>query len=172
MTTREFLLFLAQNPWPVTGALAAAPVLTLLWSVLHAPQVSRLSPWKYGFSVFTYLAVVPGVVSLVILGYSVFFARENLLDRDLLVTFGPPLSMLLTLVLIGRRLTFAEIPGFGRLWGLITLIALSFAAALVIDKTRIFVGFFGSIDRLFLLAGGVFVLFQTASWALFRRRRL
>ena len=172
MTTREFLQFLAHNPWPFVGFLTGVPLATLLWSTVHSRHVSRLGPWKYGYGVTIYLAVVPGVVSLVILAYSLFFAHENLLDRDLLTTFGPPASMLVTLVLVRRRLSFAEVPGFGRLWGLITLVALSFAAALALDKTRIFVGFFGSIDRLFLLAAGIYVVFQSAAWALFRRRRL
>lgn len=170
MTTREFLLFLALNPWPLAGALIGVPLLTVLWSLLHGRTASRLAPWKYGYSVFTYLAVVPGTVSLVILAYSVFFAHENLLDRDLLVTFGPPVAMLLTLVAVRQRLAFADVPGFGRLSGFITLVALSFAAALAIDKTRLFVGFFGSIDRLFLLAAGLYAVFQGAAWALFRRK--
>ncbi len=171
MTTREFLLLLSQNPWPTIAFLAGVPALTLLWSLFHSRQASRLAPWKYGYSFFTYAATVPGVVSLVILGYSVFFSRENLLDRDLLTTFGPPVSMTVTLLLIRQRLSFADVPGFGRLSGFITLVALSFAAALALDKTRIFVGFFGSIDRLFLLAAGIYTVFQGAAWALFRRRR-
>jgi len=170
MTTREFLLFLAHNPWPVTAFLVGVPLVTLVWSLLHARPASRLAPWKFGYSLFCYLAVVPGVVSLVILAYSVFFVRENLLDRDLLATFGPPVSMVATLVLVRRRLEFSDVPGFGRLSGFITLVALSFAAALALDKTRLFVGFFGSIDRLFLLAAGIYALFQGAAWALFRRR--
>lgn len=171
MTTRDFLLVLAHNPWPVVGFLAGLPLLTILWSALHARQASRLAPWKYGYSLFCYLAVVPGVVSLVILAYSVFFARENLLDRDLLTTLGPPICLVLTLVAVRQRLTFDEVPGFGRLSGFVTLVALSFAAALALDKTRIFVGFFGSIDRLFLLAAGIYAVFQGAAWALFRRKR-
>jgi len=146
-------------------------VLTLVWSALQSPRAAALAPWKYGYSVLVYLAVVPGMVSLVILGYSLFFARENLLDRDLLTTAGPPLTMIATLVLVRRKVDFADVPGFGRLTGLLTLVGLSFAAALAIDRTRIFVGFFGSIDRLLLLAAGVYVVFQGAAWALFRRRK-
>lgn len=171
MTTREFLAFLSQNPWPVAGFLIGLPVLTLLWSLLHSQRAAALAPWKYGYSVLVYLAAVPGMVSLVILGYSLFFARENLLDQDLLTTFGPLLTMVATLVLVRRKVSFSDVPGFGRLSGLLTLVALSFAAALAIDRTRIFVGFFGSIDRLLLLAAGVYVVFQGAAWALFRRRR-
>jgi hypothetical protein len=172
MTTREFLKLLALNPWPVAAVLLGLPLLAVLWSLLHSRQASRLAPWKYGFAVLTYLACIPGMVSLVILGYSVFFSHENLLDRDLLSTFGPLASMGLTLVVIRRRVAFAELPGFGRLSGLMTLIGLSFALALVINRTRIFVGFFGSIDRLLLLGAAIYGLFQAAAWALFRRRRL
>jgi len=49
------------------------------------------------------------------------------------------------------------------------MMACSFALALAIHKTRIFVGFFGSIERLFLLAAGIFALLKWGAYMLFRR---
>ena len=50
------------------------------------------------------------------------------------------------------------------------MIGCSFAIALVIQKTRIWIVFGGSIDRLILLAVGVFALLKWGTHMLFRSR--
>jgi hypothetical protein len=75
-----------------------------------------------------------------------------------------------TLVFIRRAVSFNDVPGFDRLSGLMTLVGCSFAIALVIQKTNIFVFFGGSIDQLFVLAIGVFALLKWGTVLLFRRR--
>jgi len=60
------------------------------------------------------------------------------------------------------------VPGFDRLSGLMVMIGCSFAIALVIQKTRIFIFFGGSIERLFGLAIGVFALLKWGMYMLFR----
>ena len=54
--------------------------------------------------------------------------------------------------------------------GLMVMVGCSFVIALVIQKTRIFVFFGGSIEKLFLLAAGVFALLKWGTYMLFRRR--
>jgi hypothetical protein len=41
--------------------------------------------------------------------------------------------------------------------------------ALAVHKTRIFVGFFGSVEMLFALAAGIFALLKWGGYMLFRR---
>ena len=50
------------------------------------------------------------------------------------------------------------------------MVGCSFAIALAIQKTNIWIFFGGSIERLFLLAAGVFVLLKWGARRLFRRR--
>lgn len=171
MTIREFLSLLGAQPLILLAVFGGLPVLTAAWGLIHKRSQSPSSPWKYGYSVLVWVSCVPGVLSGVLLAYAVFFARENLLDLDLLVYGLPLASLLATLFLIGRRMSFSEIPGLGRLWALVTLIAVSFALALAIDRTRIFVGFFGSIDRLFLLFAGILVVLKTSLGVLMGRKK-
>ena len=49
------------------------------------------------------------------------------------------------------------------------MVGCSFVIALAIQKTRIFVFFGGSIEKLFLLAAGVFALIKWGMYMLFRR---
>lgn len=171
MSIRDFIVFLSTHPIVTLVCLGAVPALALVWSLLHRRQSSGQSPWKQGYAVLVYLACIPGMFAAVLVAYTLFFSHENLLDANALAYFLPLATMLATLVVIRRRVAFGELPGFGRLSGLMTLLALSFAAALAIDRTRIFVGFFGSIDRLFLLVGAIFVLLKGSLWLAFGRSR-
>jgi hypothetical protein len=122
------------------------------------------------YSVLVYAVCVPGMLSAVLTAYSLFFRNENLLEVNLLVYVLPLVSMIVTLVFVQKNVGFDAVRGFNRLSGLMILIACSFGLALAIHKTHLFVGFFGSIDRLFLLAAGIFGLLKWSGYMLFRRK--
>jgi hypothetical protein len=170
MTLRELTQVAGSHPGLLAGAFAALPLLAWLNGVVSSPERGRHSPWKYVYSGLVYFTCIPGVFAAVLTAYSLFFRNENLLDVNLLVYLLPIVSMAVTLVLIRKNVEFDAIPGFDRLSGLMTVMACSFAIALAIHKTRIFVGFFGSIEMLFILAGGIFALLKWGGFMLFRRR--
>jgi hypothetical protein len=170
MSIRDIIELAAGQPITIAAALAAPPVLALFWSLLHGRDKAGTTPWKQGYAVLVYLSCIPGMLAAVLVGYSLFFSHENLLDQNALVYFLPLVCMIATLAITRRRTAFGDLPGVGRLWAFIFLLGLSFAAAIAIDRTRIFMGFFGSVDRLFLLVAAVFVLLKALSWAAFGRR--
>ena len=170
MTLRELIQTAGAHPMPVGAVLLGLPVLAWLTGLAHGQNHGQNTPWKYLYSVWVYLACIPGTFAAVLTAYALFFRNESLLDVNLLIYFLPIATMIVTLVLIRRRVAFEAVPGFDRLSGLLTLMACSFALALAIQRTRIFVGFFGSIEMLFALAGGTFALLKWGGWMLFRRR--
>ena len=87
-----------------------------------------------------------------------------------LVYFLPIVSMVATLVFIRKIVSFDEIPGFDRLSGLMVMVGCSFAVALAVQKTNIWIFFGGSIERLLLLAAAVFALLKWGAYMVFRRR--
>ena len=93
-----------------------------------------------------------------------------MLDINLAVHGLPLLSMVATLLLISRNVSFAEIPGFGRLSGLMVMIAMSFVVVFALHRTRIWLLFGGSIFTLLVVAGGVFALLKWGAYMAFRRR--
>src|SRR5207247_7604242 len=105
-----------------------------------------------------------------ITAYTLFFSWEKLLDANLLVYLLPIASMVATLVLIRKHVAFDDGPGFDRLSGLMVMVGCSFVIALVIQKTKIWIFFGGSTQKLFLLAAGVFALLKWGTYMLFRRR--
>lgn len=170
MTTRDRIQLAGQHPWVLVSAFIAPPVLAWLAGPLHGKDRGTLAPWKYLYSLLVYLVCVPGMFAAVITAYTLFFSRENLLDANLLAYFLPIVSMVATLVLIRKNVSFDDVPGFDRLSGLMVMVGCSFAIALAIQKTRIWVFFGGSIEKLFLLAAGVFALLKWGTYMLFRRR--
>ena len=170
MTTRELIHQTDQHPLWLAAVFVALPVLAWGLGQTHERGRGGAAPWKYLYSVLVYLACVPGMFAGVITAYTLFFSKDNLLDASLLVYFLPIVAMVVTLVFIRKSVSFDEVPGFDRLSGLMVMVACSFAVALVIQKTRIFVFFGGSIEWLFLLAAGVFALLKWGTYTLFRRR--
>ena len=170
MTMQDFIQLVGQSPLAVLAVFVLLPVLARLCALLHGRGNGRKAPWKYCYAVLIYLVCVPGIFVAVLLAYELFFTRENLLDAIPLVCFLPIPSMIVTLIVIRASIAFDEVPGFARLSGFMVLIACSFALALLIDKTRIFLGFFGSIGTLLLLVAVLFLLLSWGANLLFRRR--
>jgi hypothetical protein len=166
MTTRELIQWAGQHPLVLVLGFVLPPVLAWLLGQVHRKEQGKLAPWKYIYAVLVYLVCVPGMFAGVITAYTLFISGENLLDANLLVYFLPIASM----VVIRKNVSFDDVPGFDRLSGLMVMVGCSFAIALVIQKTRIWVFFGGSIETLFILAAAVFALLKWGTYMLFRRR--
>ncbi len=163
MTARELLEIAGREPAVLLAIFALPPLLALILGLLHGRGLGARSPWKYFYAALVYLACVPGMFAVVLTAYTLFFVRGNLLDVNLAVYALPILSMLATLVLIRRRVSFDAIPGFDRLSGLLLTVAVCFAVALAIEKTRLLVLFGGSIFSMLVIA---LVLFLLARWGM------
>jgi hypothetical protein len=171
MSINDFIVFVGKHALGAFIALASVPVAALVWGFFHRKEKSGRAPWKFGYSLFTYLACVPGMFSAILVCYALFFTHQSLMHANALAYFLPIACMVATLLIIRSRVSFAELPGFGRLSGLMLLMALSFGLALAIDRTRIFLGFFGSVDRLFVLVLGIFALLKFGMWLAFGKRK-
>jgi hypothetical protein len=163
MTVRDFLAFSGDNPLILIGIFCGIPVLSFVLGVIHGRYRGGMSPWKYFYSILIYSVCIPGIFASVVTAYSLFFQRENILDVNALAYFLPIVSMIATLMIIGRNVDFEYIPGFDRLSGLMLMIGVSFAIALAVQKTRLFVFFGGSILMLVFFAVIAFVLLKVGA---------
>jgi len=170
MTVRELMQLADAHPLLVTAVFAAPPVITYLAGLFHGKDNGGQSPWKYLYSVLVYLTCVPGLFAAVATAYALFFGAANLLDASIVGFFIPVVSMVVTLILIRKNVPFDQVPGFDRLSGLMVMIGACFVIALAIDKTRIWLFFGGSIEKLFILALAIFALLKWGSYMLFRKK--
>jgi hypothetical protein len=108
------------------------------------------------------------MLAAVLTGYSLFLTRDNVLDVNLLVYIAPIVAMVATLMIVRRNVSFVLVPGFDRLSGLMTMIAMTFVIVLAVSKTRIFLFFGGSIGALVAMAAFVFALLKWGAYMAFR----
>jgi hypothetical protein len=170
VTTRDLIQLASQHGLVLVAAFVVPTLLAWLAGRMHERGRGGTAPWKYVYAGLVYVACVPGMFASVITAYTLFFRRENLLDANLLVYFLPIVSMIATLIFIRKNVSFDEVPGFDRLSGLMVMVGCSFAIALAIQKTNIWLFFGGSIEKLFILAAAIFALIKWGSYMLFRQR--
>lgn len=170
MTGRELLEAAGQHPGALVALGLLPPAIVLLLGFLHGQGRGSFAPWRYVYAVLVYASCVPGVGAAILTGYTLFFTHENLLDKNLLVYVLPVVSMVVTLVLIRKNVSFDDVPGFDRLSGLMIVIGVTFTLLLAIRKT--FIGIFFGASLLTLVAIGAFLiaLLQWGTHALFRGR--
>lgn len=166
MTIAELAQLAGERP-AFIGALLALPPVVALVALLGGPDPEGRGPRRWLFAGLVYLVAIPGIMAAVITGYALFFESLNLLELNILVYFGPIATMVLTLVLIGRVTPLANVPGFGRIGGLMLMLGGAFAAALIIQRTRIWVVFAGGLGSLLLLGLGLYLAIRIGAGRLF-----
>lgn len=168
MTARD-LIHLADRYPVLILILFSLPILAaFILEPLHGKERGETPPWKYVYAALIYLVSVPGMFACVVTAYSLLFSGENLLDASLLSYLLPIVSMGVTLMVIRKRVDFDAIPGFDRLFGLMALIGVSFLIVLILQKTRLWLFFGGSIWTFVAFAVFAFALLKWAANMLFR----
>ena len=169
MTLRQWIDWLAGESIWAGAYLLALPALALLLGLALPRGKGNEGPWKYLYSALVYGACVPGMFAATLTLYLMLFVGQNLLDVNALVTFGPLVSMALTLAIASRTVEFRPLPGFGRLSGLMTVLGLTFGLLFALSRTRLWIVFGGSIFLLIGIAAFVFALIRWGAHMAFRR---
>lgn len=138
MTLGDLLNWLSANPGYIAFYFILLP-LTALLLFLFARNEGHLSPWKFIYSGLVYLVSVPGIFAITLMVYQFLFERKSMEQVRIFSELLPVISMFLTIWLIRRNVSLDQVPGFGKLSGLITLISMVLVLMWILDKTRIFV---------------------------------
>ena len=154
----------AVGEYSLAFALISTSFPLVAWIIGKLHQEEAAPSWvRWAYSGLIYGVCLPGVLAVVLTAYSLFFLNANLLRVNILVYFLPIGIMCLTLFIIRKRISFDEIPGFGRIQGLMILIGLCFAIAIAIQKSRIVFGFFTGFRGLLILAALIWLAFKLGS---------
>ncbi len=136
MTLAECFELLAQSPSLILFYFLAIP-LTALLALVFGKGEGHLSPWKYLYATLVYLICIPGIFAVTLNIYLFLFERIKIMDADIYTQILPIFSMILTLILIRKNTAFENIPGFGKLAGLIMVISSILAIMWFLDRTHI-----------------------------------
>ena len=136
MTLGEFFEHCGQNPALLLGFFALLP-LTALFTLLISRGKGLDGSGVYVYSVLIYLVTIPGIFAVTLSVYFFLFERRSILDTNIYTQILPVVSMLATFILLRKQVDFDRIPGFDRLSGLITILAVLMMLMWVLDKTHI-----------------------------------
>ena len=138
MTLQAFFDLLANNPVLILGYFLLLPFTAMLAGFMGKGE-GHLSPWKYLYATLIYLVAIPGIFAITLNVYFFLFERRSILSTDIYTQILPILSMVLTFWLIGRNVELKQVPGFGKLSGLLFIIAAALMLMWVFDRLRILV---------------------------------
>lgn len=152
MTIQSIIDWFSENPYIILGYFIGALVLSLL--VVLVTKKENIHKMKYAMSVLVYAVTIPGILATILILYSLFILQTNLLNLSIVAYFVPVLAMIITLIIINKKVNMRYIPGFDRLSGLMIIIGIAFIIVFVLQKTYFGVLFIGGITQLLI----VFVL--------------
>ena len=162
MTLREFFDYLSQNPAVVMAFFLGIPFTALLAGLLGKGE-GHLTPWKYLYSTLIYLVCVPGIFAAALAVYLFLFQPGgDILNVNLLTQVLPIASMILTLAIIRRNTSFADIPGFDKLSSLMLMIASVFVLMYFLDRLHLVAWVNVPVLYLVLIVGGLLLAFRFA----------
>ncbi|TDB64607.1 hypothetical protein [Arundinibacter roseus] len=136
MTLSDLFESIAQNPLPLFLFFIALPLIA--WTLGGLATGSRaVESWGMVFAVLVYAACIPGIFAVTLNVYLFLFERQSIWHANLLLQVVPVISMVITLLLIRKKIPFDLIPGFGKLSGFMTLIAALIGIMWFLDRLRL-----------------------------------
>jgi hypothetical protein len=168
MTLQDFFKLLGENPTYVLIYFALI-IITALLAGLLGKNEGHLSPWTYLYSALIYLVSVPGLFAISLSIYLFLFERRSVLETDILSQILPAVSMVMTLFIISRNVSFKDIPGFDKISGLIFMIMATFAFMWFLDRTHIYVFSYIPFWQAILIFIVLFILIRIG-WSRFIER--
>ena len=159
MTLQEFFRLLGENPSYALLYFSMIPFTALLSGVMGRGE-GHLSPWKYLYSLLIYLVCVPGIFAFTLNVYLFLFERRSVLESDIYTQILPIISMIATLLIIRKNVSYKDIPGFDKLSGLVMMILATFAFMWLLDRTHIYVFSYVPFWQAILIFVGLFLLIR------------
>ena len=159
MTLKEFFELLAVNPAYIIGFFLLIPFAALVGTIIGRGEEAE-SVWRYYYAALIYLVTVPGIFSVTLNIYLFLFERRSVMEADIFTQILPIISMIATILIIRRQVNLERLPGFGKLSGLIWMIAAVLIIMWFLEKTRIYVFSYLPIGYVFLILVGLLVVFR------------
>lgn len=147
MTIQDFINWFGGNPNLVLSYFVVIILCALIGLLFVKPENFK-SPITYLYTVLIYAVTIPGLLALVLVLYSFFFLKTNLLQLDLIASFVPLVAMIVTLVIINKTISMSSIPGFEKLSGLFLMIMVAFVITYILQRMFFGVFFVGRFEYL------------------------
>jgi len=138
MTLAEFFELLASQPYLILAFFLIIPFTAFLAGIMGKNE-GHITPWKYLYSTLVYLVCVPGIFAVTLNIFLFLFEKQPIMNTDVYTQILPIISMVATLMIIRNNVNFDQIPGFGKLSGMMMMIFAVLILMWGLDRTRIYI---------------------------------
>jgi len=136
MTVKELFDYISANPQYLLFYFIALPVIAWIIGILGDDKCHK-SPWREMYMVVIYAVMIPGIFAMFFNLYLFLFENNSIFNYNIFIQILPVISMIVTLFIIRRYVSFADIPGFDRIPGLIMVISSVIIILWIVDRFRI-----------------------------------
>tara|TARA_R110000868_G_scaffold25085_1_gene97895 strand:- start:5599 stop:5961 length:363 start_codon:yes stop_codon:yes gene_type:complete len=117
-------------------------------------------------SFLVYAVCVPGILAFFLSLYTILFLRRSMLDVGIISYFVPIIAMVISLMILNKKIKISKLPGFTRLSSLFIMIGISFIILFILQKTFFGVLIFGGFTQLLLTFIIIMIILKVA-WTKF-----
>lgn len=157
MTLQQLFDSIGQNPTFMLVFFIGLPIVAFVLTWITGEDAYD-SPWNLIYSGIIYGVAIPGIFATMLVAYTLFFENTSLLNVNWVVYFLPIISMIVTLLILSRKLHLDQIPGFDKISGLVFMIVAASMVIFLLSRMQIWTVFIGSIWHLF----GLFIVLLIA----------
>ena len=166
MTLEQFFTSISENPEMIVAYFVMIPLTAAIAGFMGKGE-GHLAPWKYLYSTLIYLVCIPGIFAVTLF----IFGNRGILQTEVYTQILPLLSMIITLLLISKNTKLDRIPGFGRMSGLVMMIASIMFLMWIAQKMRIVAFTYLPFYYVILIFIGLLIAFRVGFSQLFKAEK-
>ncbi len=166
MTIQDLINWFNTYQYYVLGYFVAILILALFTTV--TVNRNNISTIKYVMSALVYGVAVPGILAIFLVLYNILFLNTSILNISIVSYFLPIIAMVITLLILNRKVKMSQLPGFSKLSSLFIMISIAFAIIFVLQRTYFGVLILGGFTQVLLVFVVLMVILRIA-WAKFTR---
>lgn len=137
MTIEDLLTYLTNDKTALFLFFILLPIITVIITIVSAGR-SLEKPYSYLFSGLLFVVCIPGVLSITLWIYSMFFERKAIWQLPFFVYYLPIIIMAICIyILKKKRIPIRRLPWSGELYELLVLSTITFASILIMMKLDI-----------------------------------
>jgi len=137
MTIEDLLVYLTNDKTALFLFFILLPILTIIITSISAGR-SLEKPYSYLYSILLFTVCIPGVLSITLWVYSMFFERKAIWQLPFFVYYLPIIIMTSCIyILKKKRIPIRRLPWSGELYEFLVLLIITFASILIIMKLHI-----------------------------------
>jgi hypothetical protein len=137
MTIEDFLTYITNDKAGLFLFFILLPIVTIIITIISAGR-SLEKPYSYLFSILLFVVCIPGVLSITLWVYSMFFERKAIWELPFFVYYLPVIVMAVCIyILKKKRIPIRRLPWSGELYEFLVLLIITFASILIMMKLNI-----------------------------------